>query len=626
MKTGYQLIKEQLFFQKELVERAYWLINLRWVVTGAALVAGWIGHFLDFKHPIVSLTILFLFVALNNAAFSLIWRRLSTRERPEVRHYAIFAHVQITFDLLVLFCVIYLTGGISSPLLIFVIFHIILAGILLAPVSCFVYAGLILLGTAALILLQESSILPPQPVLFQSLLFPSTQSLPNVLALYITFASAIVLTAFLVTTLKSSLRAKSKSLLAVSKELDASNTKLTALYEMIKEMELCTEFQDLIDSATRNAARIMGVKGCSIKLLDDQRKRLTFASTHGLSEDYKAKGAIDIDKSPINRKILQGSFFTIGKINKSDYFQYPEDVRKEGIASMMCLPLRVEKMIFGVFCVYSDIDHYFGPDDVNFFSLMADLTAIVIENLKRELNKTWFLKKAAHQLRSPIGAVQSMLELILKGYQGDVDDQQRETLTRCRKRLAVLGEVINDLLKLGLKRISTGETTYHPVGAGEILKSLEDLYRPRASEKGVDMTFRVDDPLPQVMAEEKMIDDLFANLVSNAIKYTPSGGTVAVTLCPEAANRIRFEVADTGIGIPESELPHLFSEFFRAENAKAFSEEGTGLGLVIVKEIVDRLKGTISVESREGEGTRFTCLLPGAKDLEVRSRTTSDKQ
>jgi len=618
MKPGYQLIKEQLFFRKELVERAYWLINLRWIVTGAALLAGWIGHFLDLKHPIVFLTILLLFVALNNAAFSLIWRRLRVRERPVVRHYVIFAHVQITFDLLVLFCVIYLTGGIASPLLIFVIFHIILAGILLAPVSCFIYAGLILFATAALIVLEKSALLPPQPVLFESLLFRSIQSLPNLLALYATFASAILLATFLVTTLKSSLRAKSRSLLAVSKELDTSNTKLTALYEMVKEMELCAEFQDLIDSATRNATRIMGVKGCSIKLLDDQKKRLAFASTHGLSEDYKAKGAIDIDRSPVNRKILEGSFFTIGKIHKDDYFQYPEDVRKEGIASMMCLPLKVEKMIFGVFCVYSDIDHYFGPGDVNFFSLMADLTAIAIENLKRELNKTWFLKKAAHQLRSPIGAVQSMLELILKGYQGNVDDQQRQTLTRCRQRLAILGEVINDLLKLGLKRISTGETAYHPVDAGEILKSIEDLYRPRAFEKGVEMTFRSDDPLPRVMADEKMIDDLFANMLSNAIKYTPSGGAIAVTLSAETASRIRFEVADTGIGIPESEIPRLFTEFFRAENAKAVSEEGTGLGLVIVKEIVDRLKGTLSVDSREGEGTRFICLLPGAKDVGMR--------
>ena len=620
MKPGYQLVKEQLFFRKELVERVYWLINLRWAVTGIALAAGWIAHFLDLKHPILSLTILFLLVALNNVAFLAIWKRLKAREPQKIRSFSVFAHVQITFDLLALFCVIYLTGGICSPLLIFVIFHIILAGILLAPVSCFIYAGLILLGTGGLIVLQESTILPPQPVLFQSLLFSSTRSLPNVLALYLTFASAILLSTFLITTLKSSLRAKGKSLLTVSKELDATNTKLTALYEMIKEMELCTEFQDLIDSATRNAARIMGVRGCSIKLLDDQKKRLTFSSTHGLSEDYMAKGAIDIEKSPINRKILKGSVFTIGKIQKGDYFQYPEDIRKEGIASMMCLPLKVEKMIFGVFCVYSNIDHYFGPADVNFFSLMADLSAIAIQDLKRELNKTWFLKKAAHQLRSPISAVRSMLELILKGYQGDIDDQQKETLTRCRKRLEILGDVINDLLKLGLERISTGETVYHPVDAGEILTSLEDLYKTRASEKGLEMVFRVDDSIQQVLADEKLIDDLFSNLISNAIKYTPPKGKVTVVLAGETEDRIRFEVSDTGIGIPESDIPRLFSEFFRAENAKAFSEEGTGLGLVIAKEVLDRLKGNISVQSRVGEGTCFTCLLPVVKGLKERPR------
>ena len=625
MKPGYQLIKEQLFFRKELTERVYWLINLRWVVTGIALAAGWIAHFLNLKHPILSLTILFLFIGVNNVAFSLIWKRLKTREHPEIRLFTVFAHVQIAFDLLALFCVIYLTGGICSPLLIFVIFHIILAGILLAPASCFIYAGIILLITGGLIVLQESTILPPQPVLFQSLLFSSTQSLPNVLALYLTFASAIIISTFLITTLKSSLREKGKNLLTVSKELDTTNTKLTALYEMIKEMELCTEFQDLIDSATRNAAQIMGVKGCSIKLLDDQKKRLTFSSIHGLSEDYMAKGAIDIDKSPINRKILQGSFFTIGKIQKGDYFQYPEDIRKEGIHSMMCLPLKVEKMIFGVFCVYSDMDHYFGPDDVNFFSLMADLTAIAIQDLKRELNKTWFLKKAAHQLRSPISAVQSMLELILKGYQGDIDDQQKETLTRCRKRLEILGDVINDLLKLGLERISAGETVYHPVDAGDILTSLEELYKTRASEKNVTMTFRMDGPIPRVMANEKMIDDLFANLISNAIKYTPPGGEITVVLSKDAKNGIRFEVADTGIGIPELEIPRLFSEFFRADNAKAFSEEGTGLGLVIVKEILDRLKGTISVESRVGKGTRFTCVLPGVTVLDQGTQTGPDE-
>ena len=106
----------------------------------------------------------------------------------------------------------------------------------------------------------------------------------------------------------------------------------------------------MMDSATRNAATIMGVKACSIKLLDEHRRRLRFCSTYGLSEDYVGRGSIDLEKSPINRSIIEGSFYAIGKIDQNDYFQYPEDIRKEGIASMLCLPLRVEKMVLGVFC------------------------------------------------------------------------------------------------------------------------------------------------------------------------------------------------------------------------------------------------------------------------------------
>jgi len=121
----------------------------------------------------------------------------------------------------------------------------------------------------------------------------------------------------------------------------------------------------------------MGVKACSIKLMDEQKKALRFASTYGLSEDYtKSKDKIDIRKSPINRKIIEGSVFAIGNIEERDYFQYPEDIRKEGIASMICLPLRVDKMVLGVFCVYSDKAHFFTESNVQFFALMSDLTAL----------------------------------------------------------------------------------------------------------------------------------------------------------------------------------------------------------------------------------------------------------
>ena len=144
----------------------------------------------------------------------------------------------------------------------------------------------------------------------------------------------------------------------------------------------------------------------------------------------------------------------------------------------------------------------------------------------------------------------------------------------------------------------------------KIMKALVGLYQAQASEKEIDITFHIEDSLPEILADEKLADDFFNNLVSNAIKYTETGGKVDVSLSKESQHRVRFEVSDAGMGIEEADIPHLFSEFFRTENAKAHIEEGTGLGLVIVKEILDRLKGTIEVKSTMGQGTRFTCRLP----------------
>ena len=277
---------------------------------------------------------------------------------------------------------------------------------------------------------------------------------------------------------------------------------------------------------------------------------------------------------------------------------------------MVCLPLRVEKMVLGVFCVYSDVINYFGRTDIEFFSLMADLTALSIESLRTDLNKTWFLQKAAHQIRSPFTAIYSMLKVLRKGYLGQVNEKQTETIKRCEKRLEMLGVLINDLLKLGIKRTEAEKKVIQPVDGRKIMQNLSSLFQAHAREKGVDVLFDIDESLPQIMGDEELYDELFTNLISNAIKYTPGGGKVRVTLTKGDHGRVCFEVSDTGIGIPEEEMPRLFSEFFRAENAKTFAEEGTGLGLVIVKEILDLVGGAISVKSKVGEGTLFRCLLP----------------
>lgn len=386
--------------------------------------------------------------------------------------------------------------------------------------------------------------------------------------------------------------------------------KMIAVCEMIRTGAMHARLDDFMDLVTRDTTEIMRVKACSIKLLDMDRETLRFASSYGLSEDYASRGVIQIEKSGVNRQVVDGALYSIGHIDDARCFQYPEDVREEGILSMLCFPLRVDTKTFGVFCVYSDQSHYFSDSDIGFFTLMTDLIAMTMDGIIKENAQNWFMHKAAHQLRAPLGAVESMLKVMGQGYLGPLNDSQKQSVERCLKRLKVSQTTVADLLKLATEREEVGPPKLVPVEAGSILKGLESLYRTQAEKKGLKFVVEVNGGLPKVLAQSRMIDDLFSNLISNAIKYTPDGGKVTVRLTHPAPESIVFEVTDTGVGIPEADVPRLFTEFFRAENAKEMTEEGTGLGLSIVKEILDRLGGTVRVKSQLGCGTTFACTLP----------------
>ncbi|MFH2012455.1 MAG: ATP-binding protein [Pseudomonadota bacterium] len=609
MKVGYDLVREQLFFRQELKERVFWFIYLRWIGVGTAIAITWAAYLGGQSLPILPLNITLIFILLYNAIFLYIGKRLEEFRPKEVSPFTVFAHTQISLDLLCLYILIYLTGGLYSPLLIFVIFHIILAGILLSPLSCYIYGVLVIMALGGLLLLQDSGILPPKPIIFQLHLL-HTYGSSGILIPYVTFAAAIIISAFLITSVKVSLRTKARSLLEVSHELELINTKLTALYDMVKEMGSHSDLKGLMDAATRYATKIMGVKGCSVKLLSDDKRTLRFASVYGLSRDYTSKESIDIEKSPINLRIIQGSPYAIGHIDEKDYFQYPEDILKEGIASMLCLPLRAEEDSTGILCVYSDKTYRFDEEDTKFFTLMTDLTAISIENLQSRLMRSWFTKKAVHQIRSPLNAIRSMLKTVTGGYVGELNEKQKELLVRTDRRAELLGSLISDILKFDHDIKAIKRIQFIELNPSAILKQVVQLYQSEAVGKGIELKTDIEEIGNIMLGNQELLDEVFTNLVSNAVKYTPKNGLVSIKLSMKGETHILLEVSDTGIGISQEDIPRLFTEFFRADNAKEIEENGTGLGLIIVKEVVDRIGGSIEVESKIGEGTRFTCLLP----------------
>ncbi len=223
--------------------------------------------------------------------------------------------------------------------------------------------------------------------------------------------------------------------------------------------------------------------------------------------------------------------------------------------------------------------------------------------------RTEFLRRITHELRAPINGAESMLTLLMEGYMGELTENQADLFARIRQRIVHLRHLVKDLLDL-----ARGETAVHtrPREQVDLLPLLDELCRrfvPEAESRGLTMTYRLP-PRPVLLyADPQDIEGLIGNLVSNALKYTPEGGRIELE-ADIVDDTIRIRVSDTGIGIPKEDQERLFQQFFRAENARRLTEEGTGLGLMIIKRILDRYDGTIEVESEPGRGTTFTVTIP----------------
>lgn len=223
-----------------------------------------------------------------------------------------------------------------------------------------------------------------------------------------------------------------------------------------------------------------------------------------------------------------------------------------------------------------------------------------------------FVRVATHELRAPLGASLSLMRNIEQGYAGELSEQQAAILSRVTHRLEGLRTLIDDLLTLARSReASTAHAPLEPDSVRDVLLKLLERERPHAEHKQIALESHIAQEPGIVLAGEVGLQIILGNLINNAIKYTPDGGHVTIDYHINAARHAaEVIVSDTGIGIPKDDLPNIFNEFFRAQNAKNAQIGGTGIGLATVKTLVERYKGKITLDSREGEGTTVQVTLP----------------
>jgi signal transduction histidine kinase len=242
---------------------------------------------------------------------------------------------------------------------------------------------------------------------------------------------------------------------------------------------------------------------------------------------------------------------------------------------------------------------------------MGSVTVLQDISHLKELDKmkSEFIAMVTHELRAPIAAVEQQLTVILNKMAGEVTEKQEQLLSRAKERTRGLLDLIKDLLDLS--KIEAGKMVQYkePLFLQEVIQRVVDLMRVEAENKKIDLEFSAPSKVSLILADRNSMEGIFTNLISNAIKYTPEGGKVWVTL-GEEGGFVKATVSDTGIGIKKTDLSRIFDKFYRVKTTETRQIVGTGLGLSIVKSIVDAHLGSISVESEEGGGTTFTVLFP----------------
>lgn len=356
-----------------------------------------------------------------------------------------------------------------------------------------------------------------------------------------------------------------------------------------KAIEFLSTLQDIANEKSRMGVLVNQLSGGV--MATDTRKRIALANPAFLKMiDYFGQDVIGrqvsevFQNESIERMIDQALAMPTESI--SDFTKELE--LGKNILSIRCIPFR------------DRLNRNLGT-----ITVMSDITALK----KIDQMKTDFVNMVAHEIRSPLNSIAMQLKVILDGLAGSVTEKQKEILDRASKKINALSNLSTELLDLA--KIESGLITQEKevFHIGSLLEDQVAFFQQAAAAKGLSLELDAVPGLPPVLANKRNMEEVFSNLITNAIHYTPENGKISI-LAVAVKKHLCVSITDTGFGIPAEDLPKIFDRFYRVKNEKTRYITGTGLGLPIVKSILDAHNGSIRVESEPDKGSTFYVYLP----------------
>jgi signal transduction histidine kinase len=229
---------------------------------------------------------------------------------------------------------------------------------------------------------------------------------------------------------------------------------------------------------------------------------------------------------------------------------------------------------------------------------------------KADEMKSRFLSNTSHELRTPLSSIRALAQLLLGRMDGDLTPEQERQVKYIESAASDLSELVNDLLDLAKIEAGKVEVYATPVVVENLFRALKGMLRPLVDDARVELVFDDDGTVVPFDSDEGKIAQVLRNFISNALKFTEQGAVRVAATFDAAADEIRFAVSDTGIGISPDNLQLIFEEFSQIEHPLQRRSKGTGLGLPLCRKLADLLGGRVEVESRVGQGSAFSLVLP----------------
>jgi signal transduction histidine kinase len=429
---------------------------------------------------------------------------------------------------------------------------------------------------------------------------------------------------------------------------------LYSLERRVKEFTILQEIAQIatdspnLDEVVKNflekVRQLIAVETAAIILADEQKgKLLTIVRGGGLTKILDKAKELPIGNSIASRLALSGMPFVIGDISK--YPQFADaSVGQEGLRSVAAVPLKSGGKVIGTLIIASHELNSFSSEDISLLNIIGEGLGPALRNAElygalqeknrlldvqnRELVKqqqellkktkeakkanqlkSEFLANMSHELRTPLNVIIGFSELMLDEVPGKVNGEQRQCLNDILASSRHLLRLINDVLDLSKIESGKVELVMTDFAVTDVVGWLRNTMTPILAAKEQSLDIVVEEGLPQLHADADRIKQVILNLLSNSANFTPIGGNIRVEVVREG-DHCQVSVVDNGIGIKKDEQERIFKPFCQIDNLLTRGGNGVGLGLAVVKQIVEKHGGRIWVESEYGKGSRFTFRLP----------------